>query len=106
MVHERIRRAREAQGLSLRAVAETARVDDGHLSRFERGEAQMGSDALGRVLAALGLEVLPAPVLDDDGVVAVPPEVRQEHGLDDLDPSDITVKTFSLPDPTSDSSAA
>jgi len=52
-----LRRSREDQGIAQRAVATTAGIDRGHLSRIEAGlvEATLGS--LARVAAALGGEL-------------------------------------------------
>lgn len=97
MIHERVRAAREAQGLTLRAVADAAKVDDGHLSRFERGEREMSGELLERVLAALGLRLEVVP-LASDGTVPVPPgHTRSERGLEDEgDP--FTPRQFTTPD--------
>lgn len=53
-----LRSIREAQGLSLAAVAERARVDRGHLSRAERGRQTLSINALYRVAQALNMTVL------------------------------------------------
>lgn len=58
--HERIRQARLAQERTVVEIARLAGVDDAHLIRFERGDKQMSSDRVDRVLQALGLEVVPA----------------------------------------------
>lgn len=53
-----LRTVRLAQGLSLRQVAEKARVDVGQLSRVERGQAGLSLDALARLADVLGLREL------------------------------------------------
>ena len=50
-----LRTVREAQGLTLRQTAELARVDVGHLSRVERGEAGLSIETLARLATVLGL---------------------------------------------------
>lgn len=50
------RRAREHHGRSLREVARAAGIDPGHLSRVERGQAQLSLDATRRLAAVLGLD--------------------------------------------------
>lgn len=51
----RLRRARLAQGRSLREVADGARVSTGHLSQVERGLAEASSEVLRALCRALGL---------------------------------------------------
>lgn len=51
----RLRRARLAQGRSLREVAGDARVSTGHLSQVERGLAEASSEVLRALCQALGL---------------------------------------------------
>lgn len=58
MLYDRVREAREGLGLTLAELARRAAVDPAHLLRFERGEREMSSDKLARVLAALGLDVV------------------------------------------------
>lgn len=55
VVGARLRRARSAQGRSLRDVAEAAGVSTGHLSQVERGLADASSEVLRAVCRALGL---------------------------------------------------
>lgn len=50
-----LRAVRQAKGLSLRAVAEQARIDPGHLSKVERGTKGLSLDALHRLAVVLGL---------------------------------------------------
>jgi len=54
-VGARLRRARLAQGRSLREVAGGARVSTGHLSQVERGLAEASSEVLRALCQALGL---------------------------------------------------
>lgn len=54
---DRIRKARQEQGLSLEALAERAGMDAGHLSRGERGLAGIGDDNRIRLASALGRRV-------------------------------------------------
>lgn len=49
----RLRRARQAQGRSLRDVAAVARVSIGHLSQVERGLAEASSEVLAALCRAL-----------------------------------------------------
>jgi transcriptional regulator with XRE-family HTH domain len=49
---------RQAHGLSLRQMADQARIDPAHLSRVERGLAQLSVPALARLADALGLREL------------------------------------------------
>lgn len=51
----RLRRARQAQGRSLRDVAAVARVSTGHLSQVERGLAEASSEVLAALCRALGV---------------------------------------------------
>ena len=53
-----LRTLREAHGLVLRDVAERADVDQGHLSRVERGLSGLSVDSLARVAGVLGLDEL------------------------------------------------
>lgn len=50
-----LRAVRQARGLGLREVARRADVDPTHLSRAERGTAQLSIPALLRVARVLGL---------------------------------------------------
>lgn len=54
-----IRNERVRQDRSLADVARVAEVDAAHLLRFERGQREMTSEKIDRVLAALGLKVGP-----------------------------------------------
>lgn len=54
---QRLRRLREAQGMSLRRLAEEAAVDLGHLSKGERGLKGFGDEARVRIASALGVPV-------------------------------------------------
>ena len=56
--HPPLRTVREARGLSLRHAAARARIDPGHLSRVERGQAGLSVDALVRIAGVLGLREL------------------------------------------------
>jgi transcriptional regulator with XRE-family HTH domain len=47
---------RIARGLSLRETARRARIDPGHLSKFERGEERLGVDSLVRLARVLGVD--------------------------------------------------
>lgn len=51
----RLRRARQAQGRSLRDVAAAAGVSIGHLSQVERGLAEASSEVLAALCRALGV---------------------------------------------------
>jgi len=53
-----LRTIREAQGLTLREVAQPAKLDIGHLSRIERGQAGLTIDSLYRLAAVLQLREL------------------------------------------------
>lgn len=53
-----LRTVREAQGLGLNEVARLAKVDQGQLSRAERGRQRLSIPALYRVSVALGLKDL------------------------------------------------
>lgn len=71
VVGARLRRARLAQGRSLRDVAARARVSTGHLSQVERGLAEASSEVLRAVCEALGvpLSALVRAVAADFAVV-------------------------------------
>lgn len=56
-LHDAVRQARLAQGRTIADLASVAGVEGSHLSRFERGEREMSSGRLQRVLIALGLEL-------------------------------------------------
>lgn len=49
-----VRKLRKERGLSLEKLAETARIDPGHLSKFERGLAGIGDETRVRLAQALG----------------------------------------------------
>jgi transcriptional regulator with XRE-family HTH domain len=53
-----LRAVRQARGMSLRQAAASARLDPGHLSRVERGEASLSIEALTRLAGVLGLREL------------------------------------------------
>lgn len=53
-----LRTVRKAQGLTLRQAAVGAGIDPGHLSRVERGEAQLSLNALRRLAKVLRLRDL------------------------------------------------
>ena len=53
-----IRAVREARGLGLREVAESAGIDPSHLSRFERGRGMLSVEALHRLAQTLELREL------------------------------------------------
>jgi len=55
-----LRAVRRAKGLSLRLVAGRADIDPAHLSRVERGQAQLSVDALHRLALVLDLRELAA----------------------------------------------
>lgn len=57
MIGERIKRARNAAGLSLRAVAEAAGLSATAVSKFETGKLVPASDTLLRLAKALGVRV-------------------------------------------------
>jgi hypothetical protein len=56
LIHE-LRKAIETSGKSLNQLGLAARVSAGQLSRFMRGERQLGLEAAGRVCEALGLHL-------------------------------------------------
>ncbi|MFG1826745.1 helix-turn-helix domain-containing protein [Microbispora bryophytorum] len=65
-----LREARLRKGLSLRDAAALARLDCGHLSRAERGQAQLSVEALYRLAVVLDLRRLRytlAPFLPEQG---------------------------------------
>ena len=53
-----LKAVREARGLGLRDVAERADIDQGQLSRVERGLSGLSVDSLARVAGVLGLDEL------------------------------------------------
>jgi transcriptional regulator with XRE-family HTH domain len=53
-----LRAVREARGLGLRDVANEAGIDPAHLSRVERGQANLSVEALLRLARVLGLREL------------------------------------------------
>ncbi len=53
-----LRAVREARGLGLRGVAESAGIDPAHLSRVERGQASLSVEALHRLAGVLELREL------------------------------------------------
>ena len=53
-----LRTLREAHGLALRDVAERADIDQGQLSRVERGLSGLSVESLARVAGVLGLDEL------------------------------------------------
>ena len=53
-----LRAVREARGLGLRAVAARSGIDPAHLSRVERGKANLSVEALHRLATALALPEL------------------------------------------------
>jgi transcriptional regulator with XRE-family HTH domain len=57
-IHDDVREERVRQGMSLSKLARLAEVNDGNLSRFERGQAWMREDSLQRVLSVLGLKLV------------------------------------------------
>lgn len=58
-IHVRVREARERQGRTVTEVARAAGIDHAHLYRFELGQKAMSSEKVDRILAVLGLDVLP-----------------------------------------------
>jgi transcriptional regulator with XRE-family HTH domain len=79
----RLRAARIARGLSLRAVAEKAQISTSLLSQIERGKASPSLVSL--VAIADALTIRPGMLLDDDEELATSPVVRREerHVVDD-----------------------
>jgi transcriptional regulator with XRE-family HTH domain len=72
-----LRAAREAKGLSLRAAAQSAGIDPGHLSKVERGEKQLSIEALYRLALVVDLDALAGhlkPLLIEE--VGAAPEVQ------------------------------
>lgn len=60
-----LRRTRQAQGLTLRALSKESQVSLGYLSEVERGEKEASSEVLASVCRALGL-----PLSEVFGLVA------------------------------------
>jgi len=60
----RLREARTAQGLSLRETAKAADIDPAHLSRVERGLANLSVHKLSQLAGVLGLHDLMAGLQD------------------------------------------
>lgn len=52
---EVLRRTRQAQGLTLRALSKESQVSLGYLSEVERGEKEASSEVLSSVCRALGI---------------------------------------------------
>ncbi|WP_255471983.1 helix-turn-helix domain-containing protein [Quadrisphaera setariae] len=82
VVGARLRRARAAQGRSLREVAEEAGVSTGHLSQVERGLAEASSEVLRAVCRSLSLPqaVLLRAVSADLALAEPAPVVVPEAG--------------------------
>ncbi|MEA2201410.1 MAG: hypothetical protein QOI89_2006 [Solirubrobacteraceae bacterium] len=80
----RLRSARVARGLSLKAVAEKAQISTSLLSQIERGKASPSLVSL--VAIADALMIRPGMLLDDDEESATSPVVRREerHVVDDM----------------------
>ena len=53
-----LKAVREAHGLGLRDVAERASVDQGQLSRVERGQGGLSVESLARLAGVFGLDEL------------------------------------------------
>lgn len=71
-----IRSAREAAGLSQRALAAAAGTSAGALSRYERGHVAPGADTLLRVLTATGHTLRLAPIQGDGVDEGTEQEIR------------------------------
>ena len=54
---EELRRVRQAQGRTLRDVAESASVSFGHLSEIERGAKEASSELLNAICASLDVQL-------------------------------------------------
>lgn len=59
MIGQVVRETRNNRGMTLTAAAEAAKVRAEHLSRFERGQREMSTATLRRVMEVLGLVVVP-----------------------------------------------
>ena len=57
MLGVRLRDLRKQQELSIRRLADAARVSPAHVSEIERGRAEVSSELLAAICAALGIEV-------------------------------------------------
>jgi transcriptional regulator with XRE-family HTH domain len=53
---------RISRGLGLRETARLARIDPGHLWRFEQGEERLGLDSLVRLARVLGVNEIVRPL--------------------------------------------
>lgn len=79
-IPSRIKAARECAGRTVADVARDADVDPVHLARFERAERDMTGGTLSRVLAALGLDVLPADHHGTSADTVAPAPVTDQPG--------------------------
>jgi transcriptional regulator with XRE-family HTH domain len=84
VVGPRIKALREAEGLSLRDLAERSGVSAPMLSQVERGETSPTLHVASRIAAGLELRLSQLLRLDEDGVVSV---VRREHRRAGGDPA-------------------
>jgi transcriptional regulator with XRE-family HTH domain len=60
IIREAIREARDAAGLSDAALARRAEVHYGKLNMYLRGQGELRSDTINRLLVALGVRLVPA----------------------------------------------
>ncbi len=61
VIASQLRRAREAKGLSQRALAERVGIAQGHLSRIENGTVDLQTSSLLQIARALDLELTLIP---------------------------------------------
>lgn len=88
----RIRRAREARGLTLSALAHAAEISKGYLSQMERGEvAHPSYDVVLRLTSRLGMsatEIMESPTLDPP---MIPDALASYAHQASLDEGDVTM---------------
>lgn len=77
MIGRIVRRTRDLRGLTQAATASLARVRAEHLSRFERGQREMSTAALQRVLDVLDLVVVPREHADPSELEPDPPSLSE-----------------------------
>lgn len=81
-----LRRARQAQGLTIRQLADASSVSSSTIHRMEQGFYQVQLDKLLMIMDALDL--VPTDVLLIDGLITQPPLSDLERQLSDLIRSD------------------
>src|SRR5271154_6570882 len=90
-----IREARQARGISLRALAAQVGIHFSHLSKIENGKDQIGRDSLAKIAEALGVD--PDLMLGEAGHQTVPFRVlgniaagEQIDAIEDIETFDLT----------------